>query len=75
MDYIVSIKSSSHCRFMAEPDLAPLVLAGNDTSLASSDSHTEGSVDVDVLRRDLPELPMQTRLRLKTQYGNIFNVL
>ena len=58
---------------MAEPDLAPLVLAGDDISLTSIDNPvmlTEGSVDVDLLRRDLPELPMQTRLRLNTQYGN-----
>ena len=57
---------------MAEPDLAPLVLAGDDVSLTSIDNPvmlTEGSVDVDLLRRDLPELPMQTRSRLNIQYG------
>ncbi|XP_065899013.1 glutamyl-tRNA(Gln) amidotransferase subunit B, mitochondrial-like [Dysidea avara] len=59
-------------RFMAEPDLAPLVLTGNDISLTNLDKPitlTEGNVDVDLLRRILPELPMQTRSRLNTQYG------
>jgi len=59
---------------MAEPDLAPLVLVGDDASLTSVDNSimlTESSVDVDLLRRDLPELPMQTRLRLNAQYGTV----
>ena len=62
---------------MAEPDLAPLVLTGNDISLTNLDKPitlTEGNVDVDLLRRILPELPMQTRSRLNTQYGNVFPV-
>ena len=57
---------------MAEPDLAPLVLAGKDVLLSVSETQCSlaGNIaDVDKLRSDLPELPMQTRSRLNTQYG------
>lgn len=57
---------------MAEPDLAPLVLAGKDVLLSGSETQrpSAGNIaDVDKLRSDLPELPMKTRSRLNTQYG------
>ena len=57
---------------MAEPDLAPLVLAGKDALLSGSETQcslTGNIADVDKLRSDLPELPMQTRSKLNTQYG------
>lgn len=59
-------------RFMAEPDLSPLVLAGKSDLISGSEIQTPlvGTVaDVDKLQNELPELPMQTRLRLNTQYG------
>ena len=57
---------------MAEPDLAPLVLAGKDILLSGSEIQypLAGNItDVDELRTELPELPMQTRSKLNTKYG------
>ena len=57
---------------MAEPDLAPLVLTGKDVLLPGSETQRQlaGNItDVDKLRSDLPELPMQTRSKLNAQYG------
>ena len=57
---------------MAEPDLAPLVLAGKDVLLSGSEIQNPlaGNItDVDKLRSDLPELPVQTRSMLNTQFG------
>ena len=62
----------NYIRFMAEPDLAPLVLSGKDDLLSGSEIQYQSvgtATDVDKLRSKLPELPMQTRSRLKTQYG------
>lgn len=63
-----------YVRFMAEPDLAPLVLAGKDVSLSGSEIEfplAETITNVDKLRSGLPELPMQTRSKLNAQYGII----
>ena len=60
---------------MAEPDLAPLVLAGKNTLLSGSEILTEAIINVDELQSELPELPLQTRSRLKTQYGIIFYII
>lgn len=57
---------------MSEPDLAPLVLTGKNAFLSESEMPTEVIVNVDKLQSKLPELPMQTRSRLNTQYGIIF---
>ena len=59
---------------MAEPDLTPLVLTGKDILLSGSEVQpplTDTITDVDKLRSELPELPMQTRSRLNAQYGII----
>ena len=59
---------------MAEPDLAPLVLAGQNFSLSGSEISLQFArtvIDVDILKSQLPELPMQTRSRLNTQYGTV----
>ena len=60
---------------MAEPDLAPLVLAGKNTLLSGSEILTEAIINVDELQSELPELPMQTRSRLKIQYGITFYII
>ena len=60
---------------MAEPDLAPLVLAGKNTLLSGSEILTEAIINVDELQSELPELPMQTRSRMKTQYGIFFYII
>lgn len=57
---------------MAEPDLAPLVLGGKDVLLSGLKTHSSSTgtiTDVDKLRSELPELPMQIRSRLNAQYG------
>ena len=59
---------------MPEPDLAPLVLTGENAFLSESEMPTEVIVNVDKLRSKLPELPMQTRSRLNTQYGIILYI-
>ena len=58
---------------MAEPDLAPLVLAGQNVSLSGSEISLQLTTvtDVDMLKSQLPELPMQTRSRLSMQYGTV----
>ena len=63
---------------MAEPDLGPVVLAGRYNLLFGSEIQSQLSrtiTDIDKLRSELPELPMQTRSRLNAQYGIIFVVI
>jgi len=59
---------------MAEPDLGPVVLAGEYNLLSGSEIQfplSRNITDVDKLQSKLPELPMQTRSRLNAQYGII----
>ena len=73
-DYVYSLRYYV-VRFMAEPDLAPLVLTGKNTLLSGSEILTEAIVNVDKLQSELPELPMQTRSKLNTQYGMMFYMI
>ncbi|XP_071489658.1 glutamyl-tRNA(Gln) amidotransferase subunit B, mitochondrial-like [Diadema antillarum] len=59
-------------RFMAEPNLPPLVLY--DDSNIHTALWPEGAVNIDVLRKRLPELPRDTRQRMANQYGMSLDV-
>ncbi|XP_041462364.1 glutamyl-tRNA(Gln) amidotransferase subunit B, mitochondrial-like isoform X1 [Lytechinus variegatus] len=54
-------------RFMAEPNLPPLILHDNTTIHRSSQPLR--AINVDTLRNSLPELPRSRRQRLADQYG------
>jgi aspartyl-tRNA(Asn)/glutamyl-tRNA(Gln) amidotransferase subunit B len=54
-------------RYMPEPNLPPLRVLLNDQH-AVPDSYRD-CVNVDCLRRKLPELPRESREKLTNQYG------
>jgi len=53
-------------RFMPEPNLPPLMLSDNGTS------GPKGLVDISKVKSQIPELPYQTRNKLKDTYGLSF---